>query len=316
MSAKVYESKDELERDLRKVEKNAFKKESEVNRIMGLIDEKRRRIDELYEEKKEILNNIRKLIGEGKDHRDKRDELHTKVSPRRKYVKALKKEIDVLSEKVSQLKAERDSYNKKARGKVEYFKKQITGQFNTLLTMEISLKEEILLFNMIPDLQKRIEAGMKADAFHKEMVANYKILKTKQEEQWNAYQEINQEKQMAQEEHFASLGKFKEKGRLSRDMDVRSNEISQLKKEINDLYLTIEAVRIAKTRVQAEARYLKRRKEHARGNKLRLSNREKLTLAKDKLEKEQKMGLDDLKLLLSSGTLGGKKKNGRKDRRR
>jgi len=169
---------------------------------------------------------------------------------------------------------------------------------------------------MIQDLQRRIEAGMKADAFHKEMVANYKLLKTKQEEQWNTYQEINLEKQLAQEEHFASLGKFKEKGRLSRDMDVRSKEISQLKQEINDLYLTIEAVRIAKTRVQAEARYLKRKKESARGNKLRLSNREKLTLAKDKLQKEQKMGLEDLKLLLTSGTLGGKKKDGRKGRRR
>jgi uncharacterized coiled-coil DUF342 family protein len=222
----------------------------------------------------------------------------------------------VLSVKVSQLKAKRDGYNHKARGKVDYFKKQITGQFNTLLTMEISLKEEILLFNMIQDLQRRIEAGMKADAFHKEMVANYKLLKTKQEEQWNTYQEINLEKQLAQEEHFASLGKFKEKGRLSRDMDVRSKEISQLKQEINDLYLTIEAVRIAKTRVQAEARYLKRKKESARGNKLRLSNREKLTLAKDKLQKEQKMGLEDLKLLLTSGTLGGKKKDGRKGRRR
>jgi uncharacterized coiled-coil DUF342 family protein len=312
----VYENKEELEKDLRKVENNAFKKESEVNRIMGLIDEKRKRIDELYEEKKEILNNIRKLIGEGKDHREKRDELHTKAPPRRKYVKNLKKEIDVLSVKVSQLKAKRDGYNHKARGKVDYFKKQITGQFNTLLTMEISLKEEILLFNMIQDLQRRIEAGMKADAFHKEMVANYKLLKTKQEEQWNTYQEINLEKQLAQEEHFASLGKFKEKGRLSRDMDVRSKEISQLKQEINDLYLTIEAVRIAKTRVQAEARYLKRKKESARGNKLRLSNREKLTLAKDKLQKEQKMGLEDLKLLLTSGTLGGKKKDGRKGRRR
>jgi len=316
MSAKVYENKEQLEKDLRKVEKNAFKKEGEVNRIMGLIDEKRRRIDELYEEKKQILNNIRKLIGEGKDHREKRDELHTKASPKRKFVKGLKKEIDVLSEKVSQLKAERDRYNQKARGKVDYFKRQITGQFNTLLTMEISLKEEILLFNMIQELQQRIEAGMKADVFHKEMVANYKILKTKQEEQWNAYQEMNQERQIAQEEHFASLGKFKEKGRLSRDMDVRSNEISQLKQEINDLYITIEAVRIAKTRAQSEARYLKRRKESARGNKLRLSNREKLTLAKDKLKKEQKMGLDDLKLLLTSGTLGGKKKNERKGRRR
>ena len=316
MSVKVYENKEELEKDLRKVEKNAYKKESEVNRIMGLIDEKRRRIDELYEEKKQILNNIRKLIGEGKDHREKRDELHTKASPRRKYVKSLKKEIDVLSEKVSHLKAERDRHNQKARGKVDYFKKQIAGQFNTLLTMEISLKEEILLFNMIPDLQQRIEAGMKADALHKRMVANYKILKTKQEEQWNAYQEINQEKQMAQEEHFASLGKFKEKGRLSRDMDVRSKEISQLKQEINDLYLTIEAVRIAKSRVQAEARYLKSRKERASGNKLRLTSREKLTLAKDKLKKEQKMGLEDLQLLLASGTLGGKKKDGRRDRRR
>ena len=146
----------------------------------------------------------------------------------------------------------------------------------------------------------------------------YKELKGKQEEQWSYYHDINERNQKAQEEHFTSIGKFKEKEQLSREMDIRSKEITQLKREINDLYITIEAVKISKKRVEKEATFLKRRKSRISGDRISLSRREKLTLAKDKMKKQQKMGLEDLKLLITSGTLGGDKKKGRdrrKDRR-
>ena len=316
MAKKIYENRKELEKDLRSKEKYAHKKEGKLNEIMASIDEKKKRIDQLYDEKKEILNNIRKLIGEGKDHQKKRDTLHTKISPKRKHVKDFRKDLESLSAKVSRLKKERDDYNRKAKGKLDYLKKQITGQFTTLITMETSLKEEILLYNMILDMQEKIRYSTKGDAAHKQMVAAYNELKGKQEAQWNAYQEINAQRQKAQEEHFASLGKFKEKEKLSREMDVRSDEIKKIKQEINDLYLTIEAVRIAKSRVDKEARFLKRKKARITGDRVRLSQNEKLTLAKEKLKKEKKMGLEDLKLLLSSGTLGGKKDKKRGGRRR
>ena len=316
MVDKIYENRKDLEKDLRSKEKYASKNESKLNEIMTTIEEKKKRIDQLYDEKKEILNNIRKLIGEGKDHQKKRDSLHTKISPKRRHVKDFRNDVEVLSAKVTRLKKERDDHNRKAKGKLEYLKKQITGQFTTLMTMEIALKEELLLYNMILDMQEKIEYSKKGDAAHKKMVAAYKELKGIQETQWNAYQEINEQRQKAQEEHFASLGKFKEKEKLSRDMDVRSEEIKKIKHEINDLYITIEAVKIAKSRVDKEARFLKRKKARITGDNVRLSQREKLTLAKDKLKKEKKMGLEDLKLLLSSGTIGGKKDRKRGGRRR
>jgi len=316
MVDKIYENRKDLEKDLRSKEKYANKNEIKLNEIMATIEEKKKRIDQLYDEKKEILNNIRKLIGEGKDHQKKRDSLQTNISPKRRHVKDFRNNVEVLSAKVTRLKKERDDQNRKAKGKLEYLNKQITGQFTTLMTMEIALKEELLLYNMILDMQEKIEYSKKGDAAHKNMVAAYKELKGIQETQWNAYQEINEQRQKAQEEHFASLGKFKEKEKLSRDMDGRSEEIKKIKQEINDLYITIEAVKIAKSRVDKEARFLKSKKERITGDNVRLSQREKLTLAKDKLKKEKKMGLEDLKLLLSSGTLGGKKDSKMGGRRR
>ena len=316
MVDKIYENRKDLEKDLRSKEKYASRNESKLNEIMATIEEKKKRIDQLYDEKKEILNNIRKLIGEGKDHQKKRDSLQTKISPKRRHVKDFRNDVEVLSAKVTRLKKERDDHNRKAKGKLEYLNKQITGQFTTLMTMEIALKEELLLYNMILDMQEKIEYSKKGDAAHKKMVAAYKELKGIQETQWNAYQEINEQRQKAQEEHFASLGKFKEKEKLSRDMDGRSEEIKKIKHEINDLYITIEAVKIAKSRVDKEARFLKRKKARITGDNVRLSQHEKLSLAKDKLKKEKKMGLEDLKLLLSSGTLGGKKDRKRGGRRR
>lgn len=315
MVKKIYETKKELEKELSKKEGYAFKKESEMGDISNLIETKKKRVNKLYEKRKEILSNIRQLIMEGKEHRKKRNDLHSQSSPKYGVAKDFKKEMDDLKEKVSRLKEERDRYNKKAKGKVDYLQKQIIGQFKTFLTVDISLREEIYLFNMIFEMQERIENGKKGNEIHNNMLKTFEELKRKQDRRSSTYQEINRGKEMAQIEHFASLEKFKGKERLGKELDAISVEITGLKQEINDLYITIEAVNIAKNRFEKEAHFLKSKKKRIKGDKIILTRNEKLTLAKDKLRKEQKMGLEDLKLLMSSGSFtGGKDK--RKDKRK
>ena len=314
MARKIYETKKELEKDLAKRQGYAFKKGGEITDISNLIEAKKERVNRLYDRKKEILNDIRELIRRGKEHRNKRNELHSKSSPKNEIAKEYKKEIDELKAKVSRLKDVRDRYNKRAKGKVEYLERTVLGQFKTLITMEMSLKEEIYLFNMIFEMRERIKNGKKGNEYHRDMLKTFEDLKEKQNTRWNAFQEINKTRDMAQVEHFASLEKFKKKEALSKELDAISDEIKNLKQEINDLYLTIEAVRIAKGRVEKEAHYLKSKTHGIKGDKIRLTKREQLTLAKDKLKKEQKMGLEDLKLLLSSGSLNDNKGKRRKKR--
>lgn len=316
MRDKIYESRAELEKDLGRKETIARKKEGRMSDIMEEIERKRERINQLYDEKKDILNNIRKLIDEGKDHQKKRDEIRSKISPKRQHVKDFKKDMGGLSAKVSDLKKKRDEQNARSKGKYSSLKKHLDNEFKTLLTADIGLKEEILLYNHLFEIQERTRYAKDANQHHKDMVQAYKELKERQDAQWNIYQEINERNQKAQEEHFTSIGKFKEKEELSKQMDVRSKEIANLKQEINDLYLTIEAVKISKNRVDRETSFLKMKKARIQGDKIPLSQHEKLTLAKDKMKKEKKMGLDDLRLLITSGTIGGKDGKKGKGRRR
>ncbi len=314
MPQEIFETKEELDKAIQSKEKLSQSKEKKLSDTITLIDRKRNEIDELYKKKGEQIALVKKLIKEGKELQKKRDALQTKLKPMWNDFKKYQKNMDKHAENIKELKGERNEFNKEARGTLGYLENSLIEQFKTLLTREISLKEEIRIYSMFIDLRKRTQISAIADEKHQKITENYHQLKENEKKKNTILQEINEIKKTSQDAHFESIAKFKEKNNVSKNIDDIKKKIEDLKREVNDLNLTTQAVKMAKDRIRKDHSYLKRKKSRFKGDRIRLSKREKIAVAKKKLDNSEKMGLEDLKILLNTGklNLGEENKKGKK----
>lgn len=317
MPHKIYETKKNIEVDLAKKNEFTQKKEAQVARINAQIDEKKKKIDQLYDNKSRDMKMIRSLIKEGKQKQQKRDELQQSLKPILRKIKQNKKQIEGCADKIKKLKGVRKDLNKEAKGSNAFLANTLSGQFYTLLLKESVLKRELELFQMFFDMRDRTLASEKSIKIHREVESTYMLLKDLEKQNRTMLKKYRKIRKMADQEHQSAIDKFKQKDKLSKKLSNFFDEIDPLKKEINDLYLTLQAVTRVQTRLKQDKQYLYDQKSRLVGERVRLNRREKIKLAKQKMDNEEKMGLEDLKILLTSGRLNlssGKKKGKKRQR--
>ncbi len=274
-----------------------------LDEIFGKIKSKYDEIDEYKSRRDELNQLVKTLITEGKEKQRERDLLQDSTKPKREVIKTLRLNIKEYAKQINELKDIRDGKHREAKGSVEGLKDNINSSITTLLTLDLSLKDEITLFNMIFSSKKRFEAKTMAEDIHNQIQEIYNALKDSEHQIQDKELQIAKIIQDSQILHNESIVRFKEKDEIRN----KSNELHQ---QVLDGYKEVRGMReqtreikknVAELKGQLNVLYKKLRANEKKRQDM--TRQEKLEKAKSKLKDEKKMGLDDLRLLIESGSL-------------
>jgi uncharacterized coiled-coil DUF342 family protein len=271
--------------------------------IFTKIKEKNNEINEQKRQRDEFNQLVKNMINEAKEMQKERDSIRETTKPMREVIKNLRLNIKEYAKQINELKNIRDGKHREAKGSLDGLKDNIAASLTTLLTLDLSLKDEITLFNMIFSTKDRYQAKEQADNIHSQIQDIYTALKESENQIFSIESQIAKTNQEAQDKHTESVAKFKQKDEARN----RSNDLHQ--KVVNgfkDIKLlksqAFESKKtVAELKGQLNALY-KKLKTGAR-KRQEMAKKDKLEGAKKKLKGEKKMDLDELRLLIESGEL-------------
>jgi uncharacterized coiled-coil DUF342 family protein len=293
---------------------------AQINKVKEQLDAEWQALDEIfkkvkgkndevndYKTKRDEFNQLVKtLITEGKEIQKERDNLRETAKPKREVIKNLRLHIKEFSKQINELKDLRDGKHREAKGSIEGLKDNVMSALTTLLTLDLSLKDEITLFNMIFSTKDRYDAKLMAEDTHKQIQDTYNSLKETERQIVEQESQVTRIYADAQKLHDESVVKFREKD-ASRD---KSNELHQRVlggyKEIRTLRSEADNVKKNVAELKGELNILYKKLKASGKKRADMQRKEKLEGAKEKLKDKKKMGLDELRLLIESGQLDEK----------
>lgn len=293
--------------------------------IAAKIREVREKIGEMRDEEEIINVKIKNRFQDVDNFRDRRDKLNAEVKElsqkpkeildKRKNVwdnigemnsekKKIFRKMQPYLQRIGELRRVRDTYNHASRGTLERLQSIYQGTMENLINDDVSLKNELYLYNFLFELRDRLNVKAKADVIHKE------IVRIKEEELSRFNKEMG-----VMEDEINDLKSESHDGLISaKDMWARRDEIREeaqkmhksfieamnkvkdlkkkrwkLKKEINDLYRQID---------DWKKEFKKSPQERQRADQGR-----RLEEALVKYKKGESLSLEELSLVLESGQL-------------
>jgi len=284
--------------------------------LINEIKQKRNNADDLRDKRDSLNTEVKDLVNQGKEHLKKRDEFQKKVRELKEKRSGITKGIKPKADQIRSEKEERRKLNRAAHASEEEIVADFDASLKTLFEMDLSLRDEVIMVEMVMDVQKRYLARKNADTMSQEIHETWKGIKEIEEEATGVTTEIITLASKGEEEHQFAMELFDKKNELSnqgqechenymalvkdirstsRQIDVLSKDIDHQIKEIKPMQKNLDRVRIT------------RREEQ------RL---EQLKTAKQKMDTSGKIDLNDLRVLLETKSIdvGSKGKQGRQGR--
>lgn len=274
-----------------------------LDTIFKKIKDKHDSVNELKQRRDDFNQMVKNLISEGKEKQKERDKIREAIKPKREVIKNLLLHIKEFSKQIAELKNIRDGKHREAKGSLEGLQDNVSASLTTLLTLDLSLKDEITLFNMIFSTKQRYDAKILAEDTHKQIQEVYNALKESEKQIGDQEAQIAKINQEAQSLHSESVNKFKEKDEARN----KSNELHQLVvkgyKEIKELRGQADDIKKNIGELKGELNVLHKKLRASGRRRQEMAKKEKLETAKEKLKEKKKMGLDELRLLIESGAI-------------
>ena len=271
--------------------------------VFNKIKAKHNEINELKTRRDEFNQLVKTHISSAKELQKERDQLQETTKPKREIIKNLRFNIKEYAKQINELKNIRDGKHREAKGSIQGLQDNLAASLTTLLTMDLALKDEIILFDMIFSTKERYEAKVEADDIHKQIQDVYLAIKETDAQINNADQDIGKIIAESQEKHNAAIAKFREKDELRSQSNLMHQKVVEGYKEIKDLKVQAEETKKLVSNLKAELNELYKKLRSGEKKRRDMARQEKLEDAKDKLKKEKKLDLNELRLLIESGEL-------------
>jgi len=267
------------------------------------IKTKHDELNEVKARRDELNQLVKTLISEAKEKQKERDALQESIKPKREIIKNLRLNIKEYAKQIAELKEIRAGKHQEAKGSLQGLQDNIATSLTTLLTLDLSLKDEITLFNMIFSTKQRYHAKMDAEDVHQQIQDTYNALKESEHQIQQKELQISKIIQDSQILHNKSLAQFKEKDEIRNKADELHLQVVGGYKEIKGLRAYANEIKKNVVDLKAQLNVLYKKLKADEKKRQEVAKKEKLESAKKKLKGEKKMGLDELRLLLESGTL-------------
>ena len=282
--------------------------------LISDIKEKRQKAAELKEKRDALNNEVKQLVAEGKEHLKKRDEFQNEIKELKKKRGKITQEIHPKAHKIRSEKEVRKQLNRAARASADELQREFEASLKTLFGMELSLREEVIMVEMVMDIQRRYNARKNADTLSTDIHKTWEDIKGIEEQASTVSFKIMSLAADGEKEHQTAMDLFDKKNEASREGQEYHENFVTLQKEIRELSKEIDALSRTIDTCFKELRPLQRKLDNLRISRWEEQRLEKLKTAKDKMETTGKIGLEDLKVLLESKALkfkGDEEKSGK-----
>lgn len=280
--------------------------DSRKNKLTRLQDQLRimsKESGEMRNQRDKLNDEVKNLAGEGRVLRQKRDSVNKMIKDLKTEKKKLIKKVKPLTKDIKETKSTRDELNKSARGTDEKLEEIFEKTLETLKTdTEVPLDKEIHLFNRLFDIQERLKQAKKASELHQKVVSTYSKVKeldgsldmlsdeikslSNESEKYHkqaleVYSKLDDAKKQANEIHQKLMEEYSKMDPIRGQMDGLRNEIKKLREDLAPYTDELDQIRSQK---EEEKKALN------------------IKQAKEKLEKQKRVSLDDFRALFDSNS--------------
>ncbi|MEM4268287.1 MAG: hypothetical protein QXK37_05665 [Candidatus Woesearchaeota archaeon] len=285
-----------MEEGKKKIFEEFENKRKEISELKSVLNRLNDQKEKFFQEKEKASNEIKILIRQVKEFKEKRDRLTSQVKAQKSSKSELDAQISSKIEEAKKIRAELEALKKKYRleGDPSQIRREIARLERIIEREAISFDKEEKLMKRIKELKRKLEDfSVINDEWKRLKVVNDEIdhLKAERESAYGKVQEFAKKSQ-SEHEHLIEINnridelKEKEKEAYAKFMELKNqfNEINrQLKEKLPELNALREEIEKHKIKVRTD------RKE-----KERLTLEEKRDIAQTKLKTGQKLTTEDL----------------------
>jgi uncharacterized coiled-coil DUF342 family protein len=267
------------------------------------IIQKRNEASELREKRDTLNAEVRELVGKGKAHIKKRNELQGQI----KSLKDKRSDITQgIGPKAEMMRSEQDKrwrLNRAARSTKEDILADFTASLKTLFEMDLSLRDEVIMVEMIMDVKKRYLARESANEVHDTIRDGKKEIRKIQNKASNVTSKIISLAADGETEHQAAMELFDRKDELSAESQALHDRYIGMTKEIRSISKTIDDLSREIDEHFKDIKPIRNKLDRARITRREEQQLEQLKVAKNKMETSGKIDLNDLRVLMESRAL-------------
>ncbi len=294
-------SERELKGKVNELRSRIEKSERQLASIFKDLKINRTDIDELKEKRDSLNQQVKEKVAKAQELRSKRDEINNEISAYKGKRSDINSKTQELFSGIAGLKEKRDECNKLSHGSVDSLTKAYEVELEAFLNKELSLAVEIKIFQKLNDLRKRLEAAKKANELHSEIQDRYKESKGIHKEGDEFHETIQKLSDESQACHLEMLENFKSADEIRKEANMYHAQLTDKITNVNSIKEKIDPLKTSITSSRKElSLYLDRLKD------LQLTKDEdkvsqKHSDAREKLQKNARLSLEDLKLLIEKG---------------
>ena len=258
-------------------------------------------IDELKAKRDTLNQQVKERVAKAQALRDRRDEINKQIGEYKEKRSGINSKTQELFSGIAELKEKRDECNKLSHGSVESLSKAYEAELDALFNKELPLAVEIKIMQKLDDLSKRLDAATKANELHSQIQESYKESKGIHKEGDEFHEKIQALSDESQACHLEMLENFKAADEIRKEANMYHAQLTDKIANINSIKEKIDPLKnnIANSRKELSL-YLDKLKD------LQLTKDEhkvsqKHSDAREKLQKNARLSLEDLKLLIEKG---------------
>jgi len=291
----------ELKGKVNELRSRIEKSERQLASIFKELKINRTDIDELKEKRDSLNKQVKERVAKAQSLRDRRDEINKQIGEYKEKRSNVNSKTQELFSGIADLKEQRDECNKLSHGSVESLSRAYEAELDALFNKELPLEVEIKIIQKLSDLSKRLEAANKANELHAQIQESYRESKGIHKEGDEFHEKIQELSDESQACHLEMLENFKAADEIRKEANMYHAQLTDKIVNINSIKEKIDPLKNSITGSRKElSSYLDRLKD------LQLTKDEhkvsqKHSDAREKLQKNARLSLEDLKLLIEKG---------------
>lgn len=291
----------ELKGKVNELRSKIEKSERQLASIFKDLKINRTDIDELKTKRDTLNHQVKERVAKAQALRDRRDEINKQIGEFKEKRSGINSKTQELFSGIAGLKEQRDECNKLSHGSVESLSKAYEAELDALFNKELPLTVEIKIIQKLDDLNKRLDAAKKANELHSQIQESYKESKGIHKEGDEFHEKIQALSDESQACHLEMLENFKTADEVRKEANMYHSQLTDKIANINSIKEKIDPLKnnIVNSRKELSS-YLDKLKD------LQLTKDEnkvsqKHNDAREKLQKNARLSLEDLKLLIEKG---------------
>lgn len=277
------------------------KSERQLASIFKELKINRTNIDELREKRDSLNHQVKEKVAKAQELRNKRDEINKTISEYKGKRSDVNSKTQELFSGIAGLKEQRDECNKQSHGSVESLTKAYEAELDSFLNTELPLTVEIKIFQKLNDLSKRLQAATKANELHAQIQESYKESKGIHKKGDEFHEQIQALSNESQACHVEMLENFKAADEIRKEANTYHAQLTDKVTNINAIKEKIDPLKTSISNNRKDlSLYLDRLKD-LQITKDEIKVNQKHNDAREKLQKNARLSLEDLKLLIEKG---------------